>query len=123
MKGLVDIGIAWTFGVCGAHLSVFHFRRQRAADISAVSVATERRFDLVHPQIKVLLCGLHCRNHSTVRSQINGRNCNSSHCSLGHSSTTEFLIAPAVRFSVDWISRAQPCLGGVSRGAQRRCLL
>jgi hypothetical protein len=106
MKGLVDIGIAWTFGVCGARLYVFHFRweKGRAAD-SAVSVATARPFDL-HPQIKVLLCRLHCCNHSTVRSQIKGKNCSSSHCSLGHSSTSEFLIAPAV----EWVSRAQPCL-------------
>jgi len=88
VKSLVNIGIAWTFGVCGAHLSVFHFRREkgRAADISAVPVATARPFDL-HPQIKVLFCTLHCSNHSTVRSQINGRNCSSSHCSMGHSST------------------------------------
>jgi len=52
IKGLVNIGIAWTFGVCGgAHLSVFHFRREkgRAADISAVAVATARPLDL-NPQ-------------------------------------------------------------------------
>jgi hypothetical protein len=120
MKSLVNIGIAWTFGVCGARLSVFHFRREKGR--AAVPVATARSFDL-HPQIKVLLCTLHCCNQSTVRSQINGWNCSSSHCSLGHSSTSEFLIAPAVWFSVEWVSRAQPCVRGVSRGAQRRCLL
>lgn len=47
MKSLVIIGIAWAFGVCGAHLSVFHFRREegRAADVSAVPVATARPVD------------------------------------------------------------------------------
>jgi hypothetical protein len=111
MKGLVNIGIAWTFGVCGANLYVFHFRREkrRAADISAVEVATARPFDL-HPQIKVLLWTLNCCNHSTLRSQTNGRNCSSSHCSLGQSNSSEFLIAPAVRFNVEWVSRAQPCV-------------